>query len=108
LKLVENNEYNYKNIPIKALKAKQKSVNILPLLKVICQQGIKRPEVIKTIKETIDEMCTYMNALDNTSVSLILERVSKILGYCKSTEDNKPLITKEALKFDYPKIFNIS
>ena len=105
LKLVENNEYNYKNIPIKALKAKQKSVNILPLLKVICQQGIKRPEVIKTIKETIDEMCTYMNTLDNTSVSLILERVSKILGYCKSTEDNKPLITKEVLKFDYPKIF---
>ena len=35
LKLVENNEYNYKNIPIKALKAKQNSVNILPLLKVI-------------------------------------------------------------------------
>ena len=46
-----------------------------------------------------------MNTLDNTSVSLILERVSKILGYCKSTEDYKPLITKEALKFDYPKIF---
>ena len=46
-----------------------------------------------------------MSTLDTASVSIILERVSKILSYCKLYNDNKPLITQEALNFDYPKIF---
>ena len=46
-----------------------------------------------------------MSKLDNSSVSPLLKRVSYILSYCRSPEDNKPLITKEALNFDYPKIF---
>ena len=105
LKLIENNEFNYKSIPIKALKSKQKYINALDILKEICQIGIKRKEVLNTIKKTVEEMCIYMSTLDTASVSIILERVSKILSYCKLYNDNKPLITQEALNFDYPKIF---
>ena len=105
LKLIENDEYNYKNIPLKALKSKQKFIDNFDIIKEICQKGIKRKEVFQTIKETIEEMCEYMSKLDNSSVLPILERVSKILSYCKSKEDNKPLIIKVPFKFDYPKIF---
>ena len=105
LKLIENNEYNYKNIPIKALKSKQKYINASDILKEICENGIKREDVLNTIKETIEQMCKYMSSLDNSSVSIILERVSKILGYCTLNIDNKQLLTKGALNFDYPKIF---
>ena len=56
LKLIENNEFNYKSIPIKALKSKQKYINALDILKEICQNGIKRKEVLNTIKKTVEEM----------------------------------------------------
>ena len=105
LKLIEKDEYNYKNIPLKALKSKQKYINNPDIIKEICQKGIKRVEVFNTIKLTIEEICKYMSTLDSVSVIPLLERVSYILSYCKSSEDNKPLITKEALYFDYPKIF---
>ena len=105
LKLIENNEYNYKNISLKALKSRQKYIDISNILKDICQNGIKRSEVLDIIKQTIDEMCTYMSTLDNTSVLPILERVSDILNNFTDSDDKKLLITKEALKFDYPKIF---
>ena len=105
LKLIEKDEYNYKNIPIKALKSKQKYIIASDILLEICKNGIKRDEILKTIKETIEQMCIYMSTLDSSSVTIILERVSKILGYCKLYFDNKPLITKEPLNFDYPKIF---
>ena len=105
LKLIEKDEYNYKNIPLKVLKAKQKYINNPLIIKEICQKGIKREEVFITIKTTIEEMCKYMSTLDSASVTPLLTRVSYILSYCKSSEDNKPLITKEALYFDYPKIF---
>ena len=104
LKIIENNEYNYKNIPLKVLKSKQKYYIIDYVIRIICEEGTKRPEVIKTIKETIEEMCSYMSTLDSSTVLPLLERISKILSYC-NIKDNKYLITKEALKFDYPKIF---
>ena len=40
LKLIEKDEYNYKNIPIKALKSKQKYINASDILKEICENGI--------------------------------------------------------------------
>ena len=105
LKMIEQNEYNYKSIPLKALRSKQQYITIRDIIKNICQEGIKRPEVLNTIKETVDEMCSYMSTLDNSTVLPVLERVSIILSYIQNQKDYKLLITKEALKFDYPKIF---
>ena len=105
MKLVESNEYNYKNIPLKALRSKQKFININSILKQICEKGKKREEVFKTIKQTVEEMCTYMSTLDSAAVLPILERASKIIYYVQNSEKNKSLMAKEAFKFDYPKIF---
>ena len=104
-KLIEKNEYNYKNTSLKALKSKQEFIDIEGILKEICRNGIKRPEVINIIKETMDEMCSYMSTLDSSSVSPLLQRASKIVVLSKIKGDNKSLVSKEALKFDYPKIF---
>ena len=105
LKMIENNDYNYKNSSLKALRSKQKFIDIEDILEEICKNGIKRPEIVNIIKETINEMCLYMSTLDSSTVLPLLERVSTILNFCKNQEDNGPLIAKEALKFDYPKIF---
>ena len=104
-KLIENNEYNYKNISLKALKSKQEFIDIEPILKEICRNGISRPEVINIIKETMDEMCSYMSTLDSSTVSPLLNRASKIIVLSKIKGNNQSLVTKEALKFDYPKLF---
>ena len=53
----------------------------------------------------MDEMCSYMSTLDSSSVSPLLQRASKIVVLSKIKGDNKSLVSKEALKFDYPKIF---
>ena len=44
-----------------------------------------------------------MSTLDNTSVLPILSRVSTIIKYIK--KEDRTFIVKEALKFNYPKIF---
>ena len=75
------------------------------MLKEICQNGIKRPEITNIIKETINEMCLYMSTLDSSTVLALLERVSLILSLCKNQEGNELLIANEALIFDYPKVF---
>ena len=46
IKLIENNEYNYKNKPLKALKSKQEFIDIEGILKEISRNGISRPKVI--------------------------------------------------------------
>ena len=102
-KLVENDEFNYKKIPHKSLKSKQNYINIKAILKSICTEGIKRKEIIETIKTTLEEICTYMNTLDNSSVIPLLERVSQILKY--TNIDIKSSISKSAFIFNYPKIF---
>ena len=102
IKFVESNPYNYKDIPLKNLRLMQTYLNINSIIKEICS-SFKRKDILKIIKETIEEMCTYMSTLDSSLVMPILSRVSNIIN-CINKEDIS-LITKEALKFNYPKIF---
>ena len=103
-KIIENNSYNYKNIPLKNLRLKQNFYKIKNIIEEICLAYDKREDILKIIKETIEEMCTYMSTLDSSSVLPILSRLSIIINCIK----DKSLITKEALKFNYPKIFKNS
>ena len=101
IKVVESNTYNYKNIALKNLRLKQNFLNISNIIEEICLAYDKREEILYLIKETIDEMCSYMNTLDSSSVIPILSRVCNIIEHVK----DKSLIINEALKFDYSKIF---
>ena len=59
LKMIENNEYNYKNSSLKALRSKQKFIDIEDILEEICKNGIKRPEIANIIKEKLMK-CAYI------------------------------------------------
>lgn len=103
IKFIENNPYNYKTIPLKTLRLKQNFLEISGILEEICKSYNKREDILKVIKETINEMCTYMSTLDSASTIPILSRVSNIIRYIDIKD--KHLIVEEALKFNYPKIF---
>ena len=103
IKFIENNPYNYKTIPLKTLRLKQNFLEISGILEEICKSYNKREDILKVIKETINEMCTYMSTLDSASTIPILSRVSNIIRYIDFKD--KHLIVEEALKFNYPKIF---
>ena len=103
IKFIENNPYNYKNIPLKTLRLKQNFLEISGIIEEICKSYNKREDILKVIKETINEMCTYMSTLDSASIIPILSRVSNIIRYIDIKDKN--LIIEEALKFNYPKIF---
>jgi len=103
IKFIENNPYSYKSIPLKTLRLKQNFLEISGILEEICKSYNKREDILKVIKETINEMCTYMSTLDSASTIPILSRVSNIIRYIDIKD--KHLIVEEALKFNYPKIF---
>ena len=103
IKFVENNPYHYKSIPLKNLRSKQNILAVKNIIEEICSAYNKREDILKLIKETVEEMCEYMSTLDSASVLPILSRVSLITNCFK--EKDKHLITKEALKFNYPKTF---
>ena len=103
IKFIENNPYHYKSIPLKNLRSKQNILAIKNIIEEICSAYDKRDDILKLIKETVEEMCEYMSTLDNASVLPILSRVSLITNCFK--EKDKHLITKEALKFNYAKTF---
>ena len=103
IKLIENNPYNYKSIPLKTLRLKQKFLEVSGIIEEICKAYNKREDILKAIKETIDGMCTYMSTLDSTSIFPILSRVSNIIK--NIDQKDRHLIIEEALKFNYPKIF---
>ena len=99
IKCAENNNYNYKNLSSKILSSKQKFLNISSIIHNICSED--RKDIIPMIINIVGEMCSYMSTLDNISVLPILSRVSELITYVP----DKILITKEALKFNYPQIF---
>ena len=101
IKIIESNSYNYKNISLKNLSLNQNFINISNIIDEICMSYDKREDILKLIKETIEEMCSYISNLDGSSVLPILSRVTNIIDHIK----DKSLITKEALKFNYPKVF---
>ena len=82
---------------------KQNFLEISEIIEEICKSYSKREDILKVIKETINEMCTYMSTLDSTSIIPILSRVSKIMEFIDLKDRN--LIIEDALKFNYPKIF---
>ena len=101
IKIVESNSYNYKNIALKNLRLKQNFLKISNIIEEICLAFDKREDILNIIKETIDEMCSYMNTLDGSTVIPILSRVCNIINHIK----DKSLIMNEMLKFNYSKIF---
>lgn len=103
LKKIENNSFNYKNAAMKNLRLKQNFINIQNIIKSICRVFDKREEILNIIKETVEEMCIYMSNLDSLSVLPILSRVCDIIAHF--IEEDSKNIEKEALKFNYPKVF---
>ena len=99
IKCAENNNYNYKNLSSKVLSSKQNFIDISSIISKICSQN--RKDIISIIINIVGEMCSYMSTLDNISVLPILFRVSKLIDCVP----DKILITKEAIKFNYPQIF---
>ena len=100
LKLIENDSYNYKSIPLQSLRSNQTIFEIGVILSNICSVYKKRKDILPIINEIIGDMCSYMSTLDQAAVSPILKRVSNILSNIKEKS-----LYEEALKFDYPKIF---
>ena len=101
IKKVEDDSYNYKKIPLNLLSSKNNFLQISTLISKIYEAKDSREEIISTIKNIISEMCSYMSTLDNISVLPLISRVSNLI----EKFPDKVLISKEAIKFNYPKIF---
>ena len=101
IKKVEDDSYNYKKISLQILSSKQNFFGIETIILKICSAINQRKEIISTIKNIVSEMCTYMSTLDNISVKPLISRVSNLIEQIP----DKLSITKEAIKFNYPKIF---
>ena len=101
IKKVEDDSYNYKKISLQILSSKQNFFGIETIILKICSAINQRKEIISTIKNIVSEMCTYMSTLDNISVKPLISRASNLIEQIP----DKLSITKEAIKFNYPKIF---